>query len=372
MTLNDMGISYDIHELLSGNKNPYSREYTESKDTISSGDSKSLGKLKNFMTNIESVAKKSVDSDIAASKGDVTKYKGHDDLKTILDSKDLGDSLSGAKELYKSLISNKDKYVDGYSKGIRLIVLEYESVLYAVIVQSLLKSTKKDSQSSIIDTTVSKLKSQVTTGAHSKYLDSLIKIKDSDPIGESTVHPETLVESSVGETINLISATIRGVSTALSHMRSIGGTILRSALGILPLIRIMMYLRYKNKANKVMALQKQAEFIRFNVESLKKSNTTGMTPEQKKDVIKKQEAKIEQYMKLSEKLRAELMDGEREANEAIKESEPDLKKDNSSDEWVLESFDTHNMNEFFSGGSDDLGQELTVLIAEYEGGSNEE
>lgn len=123
-----------------------------------------------------------------------------------------------------------------------------------------------------------------------------------------------------------------------------------SLFGIIPLIRSIMYLRYKRKADKITSLDQQVQFIQQNIEQLR--NREGdMDPKKKEQIIKRQEAIIEAHKKKAEKLRAQLMEEEKEASNALKQDDPSMGKTN--DEFVLEGctlmeiFNEENLSNFF-------------------------
>ena len=110
----------------------------------------------------------------------------------------------------------------------------------------------------------------------------------------------------------------------------------RSVFGIIPLIRSVLYLRYKKKADTVLALEQQANFLEQNIEALKNKQTD--QPHKKEQIIKRQQAIVDGYRRRAEKLRAQLTEGEREASAGIQSMNQEIhdKKDDDTD-FVLET-----------------------------------
>jgi hypothetical protein len=117
-------------------------------------------------------------------------------------------------------------------------------------------------------------------------------------------------------------------SFATKAFKAIKGTL----FGILPLIRSILYLKYKRKADTILSLEEQMHFISLNIEHLQ--NIKGMDPVKKETIIRSQQATIEGFRKRVAKLRVELMDSEKEAAIALDDSKGDIT--NTDDGLVLE------------------------------------
>ena len=208
---------------------------------------------------------------------------------------------------------------------------------------TMIKIQKNSSNSNgIIHKTINDLNKQLTNKQHKQYLEEMIKSKEYTKVDTNIQESTTYMEAVVSDTIELIDAMITGVGKIGHYTVSIVRTIKNSLFGIIPLIRSCLYLRYKKKADTVLALEQQAEFIKQNIEQLQ--NRTNMDPAEKERIIKKQKATVEAYKKKAAKLRAQLTEGEKEASVAINKENPGIK--NSDDDFVLENGMT--VKEYFS------------------------
>lgn len=143
------------------------------------------------------------------------------------------------------------------------------------------------------------------------------------------------VESIVGDVLTLldtgVSAVNKGINLTKTAIKGIKG----SLFGIVPLIRSVLFLRYKKKADKINSLEQQIQYIKMNIEQLQ--NRQGdMSEEKKASIIKKQEAVIAAYKKRAEKLRAEFAEEEKGAASSINSENPSMGKTNDDDDFVLE------------------------------------
>jgi hypothetical protein len=358
-------ICTDYMTIIAGTSNKIATPYLEASKSIESDNTKSMAYLKNFITSIESIAAKSANKEkaIAESKGNIKNLPSYENIKYALDftSKNLGKIkvLADISTLLDCLEKNQSLYTEGYTKQIRLIMLEYESIAYMVItglvevmandmdvVQNGYKiqiKKKFASTHGTINSTISKLADEVKKPSHKDYLEALIKgievqnvdtkievKKEEDKsVNESTV----FTESAVTDTISLIGAIFnnagRIVKAGITGLKAIK----KSLFGIIPLIRSVMYMKYKRKADKIAALDLQVEYLKNNIEQLQ--NKKGdMSPEKKAEIIKKQQAQVEAYKKRAAKLRAQLMEEEKEAATEIAKEDPKMKE--TDNDYVLE------------------------------------
>ena len=267
------------------------------------------------------------------------------------------DSVKDCVTVLDALENHQSLYVDGYDKNVRLIILEYENSVYLLVTAlSMVMANNMDVVSNgteiriqkksattfgIIPKTLKDLAKQLSDRNHKSYLEELLNgvgNVDSGEMHESA----TFMESSVTDTLALINDMIKNTSRITKMGRRLFSSIKNSMFGIIPLIRSIIYLRYKKKADTILSLEQQVVFIQRNIEQLKNIKT--MDPAKKAEVIKKQQAVCEAYKKKAEKLRAELCEGEKDAATAIHKEDPKLK--NTDDDFVLE----HGMNvtEMFS------------------------
>ena len=343
-------------EFFSGTTNIVSSAYTEAVAMLENVNVKSMSYLKNFVTSIEDLASREGvrDERLSKSKGNVQKFSGYNNIKVGLDflSKNIPNEelIKNLKDILRALETNQTSYIDGYSKHIRIIILEYEASLYMLVtgisfalasytdiqqngaqVKIVKKSGGKDK--GVIAKTIRELAKELNTKDHTKYLEELVKAKDSVAVS-TKVESVAFTEAAVSETIDLIKSIWNGLGAAKTIGTSLFKMLYRTMFGIIPLIRSALYLKYKRKADTILSLEEQIQFIEMNIDQLKNIKTMDET--KKAEIIKKQQAVIEAYKKKSEKLRAELIETEKEAVVAIKENDPVIKKKDPADDFILD------------------------------------
>lgn len=367
-------------EIIAGTNNRITRAYQEAAQQIDSDNMKSMAYLKNFITSIESLASKTAarDKDISNSKGNIKNMASFDNIKTVMDflKKNLGEvkSFKDVTSIYDSLEKYQPQYVDGYSKNVRLVMLEYESAVYMLltgVVKAMtndidfvqtgtkvsIKRKSSDTHGTINDIT-SKLAAELRKPGHKEYLETLIKAVDAKPIDTDvkTKEPEkteevkesVLYESAVTDTMALIGAIFGNVGKVVRLGFTGIRAVKNSVFGIVPLIRSILYMKYKRKADRIAAIDQQVIYLQNNIEQLQ--NRKGdMDPKKKEEVVKKQQAALEAYKKRAEKLRAELMEEEKDAATAIKNEDPQMKNIGDG-EFVLEGV---KISEVFTENEDE-------------------
>ena len=133
------GFCNDYFAIVSGESSRFSQAYREATESVEKSTPKGLAQLKSFITAIEEISKKDgvKDSRISSSRGNITQFSGYDNIKTAMEfiKKNLGgiEIFKDVDVIYKTLVDNASLYSEGYSKNIRLIVLEYESAVYLVV-----------------------------------------------------------------------------------------------------------------------------------------------------------------------------------------------------------------------------------------------
>lgn len=353
--MNNYDVSNDFLEIITGTNNKIHKLYIEATKDIESTTPKALGYLKNFITSIENIASKDSvkDSRISESKGNITAFSGYENIEYAIKflSKNLGkiEIVNNLKTIHDVLKQYQTLYSDGYTNNVRLIVLEYESAVYLLVtglslsiaegievVQNgtQIKIRKRGSISnSLIVKNIADMAKHLSSRTHKEYLEDLIKTQTSGISKSKITESTTILESVVADTIDLIDSVFSNVGRITNVAKTTFRTIKRTLFGIIPLIRSVLYLRYKKKADTVLKLEEQVHFIHMNIEQLQ--NINNMDPEKKAVIIKKQQAIAEAYEKKAAKLRAELIEGEKEAAVAINKENPDMK--NVDDEFVLEN-----------------------------------
>lgn len=371
----------DYFAIVSGDSFKYSKAYIEATESVAKSTPKGLAQLKSFISAIEEISHKDgvKDSRITSSRGNITQFSGYDNIKTAMEfiKKNLGgiEIFKDIDVIYKSLVSNASIYSEAYSKNIRLIVLEYESAVYLVVTGlSMVMATNMDVVQNGTSISIQKkggtsygetgkcikdLAKQMGSSHHKDYLEAMIKSKEMNAAGENpkrNKEPEKVTpkDENVNESVLFFEATVADtvelVDIMLTSIGDLGRFAKRtfiglknSIFGIIPLIRSVLYLRYKKKADTVLALDQQCKFIQQNIEQLQNMKT--MDPEKKAVVIQRQKATIEAYQKKAAKLRAELCDGERESTDAAKKDEPEISKKANDDDFVLESMGLARLDE---------------------------
>ena len=352
--MNEYVISNDFLEIVTGTTNTLNPLYMEASKDVGASTPKALGYIKNFITSIENLANKSKvkDDRITKSKGNIKNFSSYDDIKVSIDflKKNLGSMtiVKNIADIFKCLETYQPQYTEGYSKNIRLVVLEYENALDLLVtglsmaiaenidvVQNgtTIKIQKtKSSSNGVIHKTIADMAKQLTAKQHQQYLDEVIKSKEYAKVDTDIKESVVFTEGVVADTIELIDVMLTSVGKIGHYTVNIVRAIKNSLFGIVPIIRSCLYIRYKKKADTVIALEQQCEFIKQNIEMLQ--NRTNIDPKEKETIIKKQQATVEAYKKKAAKLRAELMETEKQASVAIEKENTGIK--NTDDDFILE------------------------------------
>lgn len=347
-------ITNDYLEIITETTNFISPVYKEAANDSEQGTPKGLAYFKNFLTSIENLSKKSQvkDERISGSKGNIKNFSGYNDIETVI--KFLNKNLSGVKDVkecvtvYDALCNWASLYEQGYSDNVRLIQLEYENAVFMLVTTlSAILATNMDvvangteirfkkkeaATHGVIQSTMKDLAKQLGDRNHKEYLDSLLKASEK-PVTESTVFTEGISVAGIAATFDLIKGIFSNSFRIAKGGVNIVKTLKKSLFGIVPLIRSIMYIRYKKKADTIVALEEQAAFIQMNIEQLQ--NMKYDDPAKKELIIRKQKATMEAYRKKAEKLRAQLMETEKDAAVAIEKENPQMK--DTSGDLVLES-----------------------------------
>ena len=365
-------INTNYLEIIAGTSNTLSPVYREAAEDIEKGNENSLRYMKNFITSIENLASKTKDQRISQSAGNIKNFSAIKSIDTTLGflKKNLGgiDVVKDCAQVYDALERYQSQYVRGYEKKIRMIQLEYESAVYMLTTAlsmamannmeivangTEIKIQKRSAPThGVIDKTLKDLAKQLSNSAHKDYLEQLIK--EVDDVGPASITEAAYYESNpVADTIALLGAFIDSAKRIGKTGYNLFIKFKNSLFGIVPLIRSVLYLKYKKKADTILSLEQQAAFIEQNIEQLQ--NMKNMDEEKKAEIIQKQKATAEAYMKKAEKLRAQLMETEKDASTEIQKENPQLK--DAEDDFVLESakepeefeedseIETHNADE---------------------------
>lgn len=352
----DRDICTDFMEIVTGTTNMISPVYREAADHVDKNDTKAQIYMKNFFTSINQVANKtkSKSRSLAESKGNIKSFKGYHNIEKAFEILNkYAKKIHLVKDLHTihdMLIKYAPLYTRAYEARVDLVTLEYESALdtlvtcLSMIMSSVIDVEASDTDIKIVNKNAPMIHTfekmgkefakQLSNKNHEAYLEKMVNAKHESGMSNADAKTESVfIEGAVQEWLDLAMTAVAGVKSIGPAVVGIARGIKNSLFGIIPLIRSALYLRYKRKADTVLALDQQVIFIERNIEQLK--NRKNMDPREKALIIKKQKAYIEAYKKKAEKLRAELSDGEREASEEIKKEDPKMGNTND-DDFVLE------------------------------------
>lgn len=327
----------DYLEIIAGTNNRYAKAYVEASKNIEASNDRSKRYIENFIKSIEAINKKAgSDKRITSSKGNIKSFQGYENITDALAflSKN-GASIPGLKSLSSmknSLEKLQPLYTEAYEKNIQIIMIEYDTTVYMLVTglalliathvdvsqnngkSNVVINTKNGNSNRVIIKTCDQLAKELSAAAHKSYLEGLI--------ASSEVNVNESVSSIVGDTLTLIDNFSVHVNQIKYAGKNILATIKRTLFGIVPLIRCGLYLKYKKKADTIVALEQQMNFIQQNIDKLEKRTNIDQT--KKEEIIKKQQAYIEAYRKKAEKLKAQLTETEKEASTELAKEDPKM------------------------------------------------
>jgi hypothetical protein len=184
----------------------------------------------------------------------------------------------------------------------------------------------------IITKLIVDLAKEMSSKEHTDYINEFIDIKKSDK-GDTPV-TEAAAGDAVYATVQLIADIFKNSGTIYKKGKHAIQVFVKSIFGIVPLMRSIIYLHYKRKAKLINSLETQAQFIQLNIDMMK--NRTNMDPTKKAEVIKRQEATIMAYLKKAEKLRAELVEAEKDTATSLAEDNKIVSKPSNDDDFILD------------------------------------
>lgn len=355
--MNDYTITHDYMEIITGTTNIFNPVYMEAAENVKEHNAAGYGYLRNFIKSIDTLSKKGAvnDSRITASKGNIKDFQDYENIKYAIDflSKNIGGvaAVNDCKTVFSKLEDFATMYQEGYSKKAKLVMFEYDTALYVLVTTlSMIMATNVDVVSNGLDIKIKKKEGktagvitktladyakQLSAKGHKEYLQGMLKAVDE--VGPANYHESVITEGTLDEMLSAIEIGINGAKNIGKFGVHLVKGIKNSIFGIVPLIRSGMYLKYRKKADTIASLEQQVQFIKMNVEQLK--NMQNMDPAKKGKIIKKQEATAEAYQKKAEKLRAQLVETEKEVATAIQKENPQIKDNKADDDFVLESYD---------------------------------
>ena len=336
-------VNHDPIALLSGTDNVYHKIYTEAAEITKEDTPAAMKYIKKFIDTIEKISKdKAYDKRISDSKGNITKFIGYENIKDaiLFLNSNLGkiNIVKNLKTLDNKLHEYQDYYISGYDKQISIIKLEYESALFLLVSglsftianfinieqngKEIKIKQKSGKESGLLFKSINDLVKQMDGKNHKDYLAALVKAKENKSMNESV-----FTEAEGGDLWMIIKDLTKVGPKLIKTGIKIFNLLKNNLFGIIPLIRTIIYLHYKKKADTINALEEQVFFVTKNIEQLKK---IPMNSDKKETIIKKQEAYIRAYQNKAEKLRAQLVETEKDAAVALNRDKDDLKKDSPS------------------------------------------
>ena len=348
--MNEYVITNNSLEIISGTVNTASPVYTEAANLINKDQNKAMSYIKRFL---ESIQKVNIKNDyISKTKGNISLFSKYNDLIGSLAQLEKyipnNAEFKSLKIIKDALDKNKAYYTEAYTRNIDILIMEYDAAMYLLIegigfvitsyiaikfdgTKTVISPKTNSINKGIITKLINELAKEISSKDHDNYIKEFIDNKNIDkttPIAEA-------VGDMAYATIQLIGALLKNSGTIFKRGKHAVQVFIKSIFGIIPLIRSIIYLHYKRKAKMVNSLETQAQFIQLNIDMLK--NKTNSDPAKKAEVIKKQEAIITAYLKKAEKLRAELVEAEKDTATALAEdNKTTMSKPSNDDDFILD------------------------------------
>ena len=361
----------DYMTILAGTSNRLARAYVEAAEHVEKDDDASVKYLKKFIGSIEKLSKspKVNDARITKSKGFLREFEEHENIDYMLKflQQYVKEPIVGdLKKIYDALTSYGTEYRSGYDKNVRLVELEYESAVYMLVtglvytMSNCVEFAQQDTGFKIVKKAIdkrdtiakmtSKMAKQLSEKDHKLYLSKLVEAatvarRDSGkPVAES-YEGEYTIESVVGDALDLFDAITNNIGRIMGAGKTMIRTMKRTMFGILPMIRGVIYLHYKKKADHIANLEQQCAFLKMNIDQL--NRRTDLSKEEKERLIKRQSAYVKAYEKKAAKIRAELNEQSRDAAASLEKDREVIQNapKSNDDDMVLESSDFFYMME---------------------------
>ena len=355
----------DYMTILAGTSNRLARAYVEAAEHVEKDDDASVKYLKKFIGSIEKLSKspKVNDARITKSKGFLREFEEHENIDYMLKflQQYVKEPIVGdLKKIYDAVTSYGTEYRSGYDKNVRLVELEYESAVYMLVtglvytMSNCVEFAQQDTGFKIVKKAIdkrdtiakmtSKMAKQLSEKDHKLYLSKLVEAatvarRDSGkPVAES-YEGEYTIESVVGDALDLFDAITNNIGRIMGAGKMMIRTMKRTMFGILPMIRGVIYLHYKKKADHIANLEQQCAFLKMNIDQL--NRRTDLSKEEKERLIKRQSAYVKAYEKKAAKIRAELNEQSRDAAASLEKDREVIQNapKSNDDDMVLESVD---------------------------------
>ena len=370
--------------ILAGTSNRLARAYVEAAEHVEKDDDASVKYLKKFIGSIEKLSKspKVNDARITKSKGFLREFEEHENIDYMLKflQQYVKEPIVGdLKKIYDAVTSYGTEYRSGYDKNVRLVELEYESAVYMLVtglvytMSNCVEFAQQDTGFKIVKKAIdkrdtiakmtSKMAKQLSEKDHKLYLSKLVEAatvarRDSGkPVTES-YEGEYTIESVVGDALDLFDAITNNIGRIMGAGKMMIRTMKRTMFGILPMIRGVIYLHYKKKADHIANLEQQCAFLKMNIDQL--NRRTDLSKEEKERLIKRQSAYVKAYEKKAAKIRAELNEQSRDAAASLEKDREVIQNapKSNDDDMVLESVD--DLEYLMEGRSGKVTDELQI------------
>lgn len=258
--------------------------------------------------------------DVERSKGDITKIKDYETLKSSIEflesiqlkMREKIPGLNTIVESHKNIISNRSNFEQGFRVHNPHVILFYNNIVVSLICStSFLISTSVDYIKDPTGEYSVHLKNNVmkTKGYSTVFLNSLERFnticKDG---GMSKFFTMLYTKKNLVENIEIIA----GVGLAIA----VGITI---AIIIVPIIREIIYQYYFMRIRISDYLRLQANFIELNRDKVLNSNLSN-----KKDVLKKQDKLVEDLTRLADKIDVDQKISTNQSREEMKQEDKSL------------------------------------------------
>lgn len=374
----------DYMTILAGTSNRLARAYVEAAEHVEKDDDASVKYLKKFIGSIEKLSKspKVNDARITKSKGFLREFEEHENIDYMLKflQQYVKEPIVGdLKKIYDAVTSYGTEYRSGYDKNVRLVELEYESAVYMLVtglvytMSNCVEFAQQDTGFKIVKKAIdkrdtiakmtSKMAKQLSEKDHKLYLSKLVEAatvarRDSGkPVAES-YEGEYTIESVVGDALDLFDAITNNIGRIMGAGKMMIRTMKRTMFGILPMIRGVIYLHYKKKADHIANLEQQCAFLKMNIDQL--NRRTDLSKEEKERLIKRQSAYVKAYEKKAAKIRAELNEQSRDAAASLEKDREVIQNapKSNDDDMVLESVD--DLEYLMEGRSSKVTDELQI------------
>lgn len=374
----------DYMTILAGTSNRLARAYVEAAEHVEKDDDASVKYLKKFIGSIEKLSKspKVNDARITKSKGFLREFEEHENIDYMLKflQQYVKEPIVGdLKKIYDAVTSYGTEYRSGYDKNVRLVELEYESAVYMLVtglvytMSNCVEFAQQDTGFKIVKKAIdkrdtiakmtSKMAKQLSEKDHKLYLSKLVEAatvarRDSGkPVAES-YEGEYTIESVVGDALDLFDAITNNIGRIMGAGKMMIRTMKRTMFGILPMIRGVIYLHYKKKADHIANLEQQCAFLKMNIDQL--NRRTDLSKEEKERLIKRQSAYVKAYEKKAAKIRAELNEQSRDAAASLEKDREVIQNapKSNDDDMVLESVD--DFEYLMEGRSGKVTDELQI------------